>query len=56
VRPDPSDGDGSSLLEMSLHYGGTFGGGLVENLLTDEIEASRPRLVSRVAGVGPETT
>jgi hypothetical protein len=55
VHPDPADGHESSLLEMSLHYGGTFGGGLVENLLTDEIEASRPRLVSRVARVGPET-
>jgi hypothetical protein len=37
-----------STLEMSLHYGGSFGGGLVEKLLADEIAASRPRLVARV--------
>jgi len=56
VHPDPDGDDGSSLLEMSLHYGGSFGGGLVEKLLADEIDASRPRLAARVAGVGPETT
>lgn len=31
-------------LEMSLHYGGAFGGGIVERLLRDEIESSRQRL------------
>lgn len=33
-----------SRLTMHLHYGGTFGGGLLERMLGDEIEASRPRL------------
>jgi len=33
-------------LLMTLHYGGGFGGGLVERLLADEIEASRTRLRS----------
>jgi hypothetical protein len=33
-----------SRLTMMLHYGGTFGVGLLEKLLTDEIEASKPRL------------
>jgi hypothetical protein len=40
--------DDDSTLEMSLYYGGTFGGSLVEKLLTDEVEASRPRLAARV--------
>jgi hypothetical protein len=45
-----------SELEMHLHYGGSFGGGLIEKLLRDEIEASRPRLADRVRSVGqPET-
>lgn len=35
--------DGSHLT-MSLHYGGAFGGGIVERLLRDEIESSRQRL------------
>jgi hypothetical protein len=41
-----------STLVMSLHYGGSFGGSLIEKLLTDEIEASRPRLVERVGERG----
>lgn len=36
-------GSGTELV-MVLHYGGGFGGGLVERLLADEIEASRSRL------------
>ena len=31
-------------LTMSLHYGGAFGGGIVERLLRDEIDSSRERL------------
>lgn len=45
---DP-DGDDASVLEMSLHYGGSFGGSVLEKLLRDEIDASRPRLAERVA-------
>lgn len=37
-----------SALEMALHYGGSFGGSVLERLLRDEIEASRPRLRARV--------
>jgi hypothetical protein len=45
---DP-DGDRASVLEMSLHYGGSFGGSVLERLLRDEIDASRPRLAERVS-------
>jgi hypothetical protein len=41
-------GSDESTLEMRLHYGGSFGGTLIEKLLTDEIEASRPRLAALV--------
>ena len=40
--------DGSRL-EMTLHYGGSFGGNLLERLLSDEIEASKPRLLALVS-------
>jgi hypothetical protein len=39
--------DGSEL-RMALHYGGSFGGSMLERLLRDEIEASRERLRARV--------
>lgn len=39
-----ADGLARTRLDMSLHYGGTFGGGLLEKLLRDEIEQSKPRL------------
>jgi hypothetical protein len=41
-------GDGSSELVMGLHYGGSLWVPLLDRLLSDEIERSRPRLV-RVA-------
>jgi hypothetical protein len=44
---DP-DGAGSEV-KLTLHYGGSFGGALLERMLVDEIEASRPRLLERVA-------
>ena len=44
-----ADGDDASTLEMTLHYGGSFGGSMLEKLLNDEIEASRPRLAERVS-------
>jgi hypothetical protein len=37
-----------SRLTMRLHYGGSFGGSLLERMLRDEIEASRPRLLALV--------
>jgi hypothetical protein len=44
-----ADGAHASTLEMALHYGGSFGGSMLEKLLNDEIEASRPRLADRVS-------
>ena len=37
--------NGGSRLTMRLHYGGGLWGPLVERLLTDEIEHSKPRLL-----------
>lgn len=45
--------DDSTRLEMRLHYGGSFGGGLVEKLLTDEIDRSRARLKEMVEAGRP---
>ncbi|MCU0269592.1 MAG: SRPBCC family protein [Acidimicrobiales bacterium] len=42
------DGDGSRLA-MRLHYGGGFAGVVLERLLDDAIERSRPRLLSLVS-------
>jgi hypothetical protein len=39
--------DGSRLA-MDLHYGGSFGGRLLERMLRDEIDKSRPRLLALV--------
>jgi hypothetical protein len=39
-----------SMLTMSLHYGGNLWVPMLEKLLRDEIERSRPRLVDRLAG------
>jgi hypothetical protein len=38
-----------SRLDMRLHYGGSLWGPVIERLLRDEIEASKPRLL-RLAG------
>jgi hypothetical protein len=47
---EPVDGDeASTLLTMSMHYGGALGGAVLEKLLSDEIEKSRPRLLERIA-------
>lgn len=48
---DIEDAEHGSVLTMRLHYGGSFGVGLLERMLADEIEASRPRLLARVAPV-----
>jgi hypothetical protein len=45
--------DGSARLTVDLHYGGSFGGALLERMLSDEIEQSRPRLAALVAGPAP---
>lgn len=39
-------------LSMSLHYGGSLFGPLVERALRDEIERSRPRLLALVSPAG----
>jgi hypothetical protein len=39
-------------LSMSLHYGGSLFGPLVERALRDEIERSRPRLLALVSPTG----
>lgn len=46
--------DSGASLTMSLHYGGSLGGGIVERLLRDEIESSRQRLRALVEA-GPVT-
>jgi hypothetical protein len=33
---------------MRLHYGGSFGGSLLERMIRDEIERCRPRLLERL--------
>ena len=38
-----------SRLVMGLHYGGALWGPVIERLLTDEIEGSRPRLLELVS-------
>lgn len=51
VRPARGEsGSDESVLTMHLHYGGALGGPLVEKLLSDEIEKSRPRLRELVSG------
>ena len=40
--------DGGSRLTMHLHYGGGLFGPVIERLLSDEIERSRPRLLACV--------
>ena len=42
--------DEGSRLTMHLHYGGGLWGPLVERLLSDEIERSRPRLLALLDG------
>jgi hypothetical protein len=41
-------GDGSRLT-VQLHYGGTFGGSLLERMLGDEIDRSKPRLLETLS-------
>ena len=41
-----ASGEGGSRLTMRLHYGGGLWGPIVERLLSDEIERSKPRLLA----------
>lgn len=48
LRGDIAPADDGARLEMALHYGGGLLGPVVERLLGDEIERSRPRLIELV--------
>ncbi|MBK9178465.1 MAG: SRPBCC family protein [Acidimicrobiales bacterium] len=52
LRADVGPAGTGSRLTMHLHYGGSLWGPLIERMLGDEIERSRPRLLALVAG-GP---
>jgi hypothetical protein len=45
---EPAD-DGESRLTMRLHYGGSLWGPVLERVLGDEIERSKPRLLALLA-------
>lgn len=45
--------DGGSRLTMRLHYGGGLWGPVLERLLGDEIERSRPRLLALIEAEAP---
>jgi hypothetical protein len=49
LRAEVEPTQAGSRLTMHLHYGGLLWGPLVERLLRDEIERSRPRLLACVA-------
>jgi uncharacterized protein YndB with AHSA1/START domain len=46
LRAEVADHDGGSRLTMHLHYGGGLFGPVLERLLGDTIERSRPRLLT----------
>jgi uncharacterized protein YndB with AHSA1/START domain len=50
LRATVATQSGGSRLTMHLHYGGGLWGPVLERLLTDEIERSRPRLLARLDG------
>ncbi|MFM7064795.1 MAG: SRPBCC family protein, partial [Actinomycetes bacterium] len=50
VRPSAGAAPDGSQLVMRLHYGGSMWMPLLDRLLADEIERSRPRLVEVVGG------
>ena len=50
LSADVDGAPGGSRLTMRLHYGGGLWGPILERLLTDEIERSKPRLLELVSG------
>ncbi|HEX4818907.1 MAG TPA: SRPBCC family protein [Acidimicrobiales bacterium] len=50
LSADVSGTADGSRLTMRLHYGGGLWGPILERLLTDEIERSKPRLLELVSG------
>jgi hypothetical protein len=49
LRADVEPADGESRLTMRLHYGGSLWGPVLERVLGDEIERSKPRLLALLA-------
>lgn len=52
LRGEVVEGEAGARLVMRLHYGGTLFGPVLERLLGDEIERSRPRLAALAATSG----
>src|SRR5262249_20619156 len=52
---DELDGGAASRLTMHLHYGGALWGPVLERLLGDEIERSKPRLLALLRAEGCPT-
>lgn len=48
VKPDDAGAGEGSHLDMRLHYGGTLWVPMLDRLLRDEIESSKPRLLSTI--------
>jgi hypothetical protein len=53
LEADVSPTADGSRLTMHLHYGGGLWGPILERLLGDEIERSRPRLLACVRSAAP---
>ena len=50
LSADVSEASGGSRLTMRLHYGGGLWAPILERVLTDEIERSKPRLLDLLSG------
>ena len=50
LQADVRDGGSGGELEMRLHYGGNLWVPMLDRMLSDEIERSRPRLLALVGG------
>jgi hypothetical protein len=50
LEAELTDHGGGTRLTMHLHYGGRLWMPVLDRLLSDEIERSRPRLLARVSG------
>jgi hypothetical protein len=52
LRAEVTPMGNGSRLTMRLHYGGSLWGPVLERMLRDEIERSRPRLLALTSGAG----
>jgi uncharacterized protein YndB with AHSA1/START domain len=50
---EPTSGGEAARLTMRLHYGGSLWGPVLERLLRDEIERSKPRLLALLSAPSP---